>query len=54
MKWQLWVDYQRTDERGLTHASSADAETGATLAPGEFVVVGNEDADIKRCDEVRV
>lgn len=45
MKWHLWVDYQRTDGHGLTHANAADAEPGTTLTPGEFVIVGNEDAD---------
>lgn len=45
MRWHLWVDYQRTDGSGLTHASAANAEPGISLAPGDFIVVGNEDAD---------
>jgi hypothetical protein len=45
MSWDLWVDYQRRDGDGLTHASVKDASPGVALAVGECVVVGNEEAD---------
>jgi hypothetical protein len=45
VKWDLWVDYQRRDEDGLTHTSLRAAEPGVTVTPGSYVVVGNEDAD---------
>ena len=45
MKWDLWIDYHRLDDDGLTHASVKDAEPGVELAVGRYVVVGNEEAD---------
>jgi predicted amidohydrolase YtcJ len=45
MSWDLWVDYQRRDGEGLTHASVKDVEPGVALEVGGFVVVGNEEAD---------
>lgn len=45
MEWDLWIDYHRQDEDGLTHASVQDATPGVTLSPGAHVVVGNEEAD---------
>jgi hypothetical protein len=45
MSWDLWVDYQRRDGDGLTHASVKDASPGVELEVGGFVVVGNEKAD---------
>lgn len=45
MKWDLWVDYHRRDEDGLTHTNIIDAEPGIELRPGLFFVVGNEEAD---------
>lgn len=45
MKWDLWVDYHRTDGDGLTHTNARHAATGVTLRPGVFLVVGNEEAD---------
>ena len=45
MEWQLWIDYQRCDGDGLTHASAKDAEPNTILSPGTFIIVGNEDAD---------
>lgn len=45
MKWDLWVDYHRTDGAGLTHTNVRHAVSGVTLRPGVFVVVGNEEAD---------
>lgn len=45
MEWDLWVDYHRTDGAGLTHTNARHAAPGVTLRVGEFVVVGNEEAD---------
>jgi hypothetical protein len=45
MSWELWVDYQRRDGDGLTHASVKDVSRGVALEVGGFVVVGNEEAD---------
>jgi len=45
MKWNLWVDYHRTDEQGLTHANVRNAAAGINVQPGSFLIVGNEDAD---------
>ena len=45
MTWDLWVDYHRQDEDGLTHASVEDVEPGVTLTLGAHLVVGNEEAD---------
>jgi hypothetical protein len=45
MSWELWVDYQRRDGNGLTHASVKDVSAGVALEVGGFVVVGNEEAD---------
>ncbi|MGH9188976.1 MAG: hypothetical protein ACRD0Q_02915 [Acidimicrobiales bacterium] len=43
MDWDLWVDYHRHDAAGLTHASTRDTEI--ELVAGEYIVVGNEEAD---------
>jgi hypothetical protein len=43
--WDLWIDYHGIDADGLTHASARDVSPGVTLAPGMFVIVGNEDAE---------
>lgn len=45
MKWDLWVDYHRTDGAGLTHTNARHTAPGVTLRPGLFLVVGNEEAD---------
>ena len=45
MTWDLWVDYLRTDGEGLTHTSVRNVSPGVILRVGEYVVVGNEDAD---------
>ena len=45
MKWDLWVDYHRTDGDGLTHTNVRDVESGIALHVGDHVVVGNEEAD---------
>jgi hypothetical protein len=43
--WDLWVDFHRIDADALTHASLADASTGAKIEPGRYLVVGDYDAD---------
>jgi hypothetical protein len=45
LAWDLWVDYHRTDGAGLTHTNSRHLAPGITLRVGQFVVVGNEEAD---------
>jgi hypothetical protein len=45
MDWDLWVDYHRTDGAGLTHANARHLPPGRTLTVGEYLVVGNEEAD---------
>lgn len=45
VKWDLRVDYHRTDGNGLTHTNVPNAEPGVELKQGEHVVVGNEEAD---------
>lgn len=46
MRWDLWIDYHRRDADGLTHAHLDDAAPGTQLTPGNFIVVGNEEADL--------
>jgi hypothetical protein len=55
MSWDLWVDYQRTDERGLTHTNVRNAAAGVDPQPGVHLVVGNEEADpaVAKVIEVR-
>ena len=45
MRWDLWVDFMRTDGDGLTHASARNVTPGVPLEVGSHVVVGNEDAE---------
>lgn len=45
VKWDLWVDYHRTDGERLTHTNVRNAAPGVQLKQGEHVVVGNEEAD---------
>lgn len=45
MRWELWVDYLRTDGQGLTRMSVRNARPGLSLRVGDHVVVGNEDAE---------
>lgn len=45
MSWDLWVDYHRTDENGLTHSNVRNAAAGVELRAGSHIVVGNEEAD---------
>ncbi len=43
--WDLWVDFHRVDAAGLTHAHARDAAAGVVLERGQFIVVGDDDAD---------
>ena len=45
VRWDLWVDYHRTDGVGLTHTNLRNAEPGVAVQVGRFLVVGNEEAD---------
>lgn len=45
VNYDLWVDYHRRDGEGLTHTHVDDVETDIELVPGDFVVVGNQEAD---------
>jgi hypothetical protein len=54
MSWDLWVDYHRTDERGLTHSNVRNASPGVELRTGMHLVVGNEEADSAVAEVVEV
>ena len=54
MTWQLWIDYHRTDGEGLTHGNVRNAVPGTTLVVGEYIVVGNEEADPAVAEVVQV
>lgn len=43
--WDLWVDFHRVDADGLTHAHIADLSAGVEPRTGDYLVVGDEDAD---------
>lgn len=44
-EWDLWVDFHRVDADGLTHAHTADLSAGVEPQTGDYIVVGDEDAD---------
>lgn len=52
--WDLWIDYQRCDDDGLTHGDIRHARVGLVVKPGMNLVVGNEDADLANAEVVRV
>ncbi len=54
MSWDLWVDYHRTDERGLTHTNLRNVTAGVDLQPGQHVVVGNEEADAAVAEVIEI
>jgi hypothetical protein len=54
MDWQLWIDYHRTDAEGLTHGNVRNAAPGTTLVVGEYIIVGNEEADPAVAEMVQV
>ena len=43
--WDLWVDFHRVDAAGLTHANVRHASAGVRFEEGQFIVVGDDDAD---------
>ena len=43
--WDLWIDFQRAEDGGLTHANVRDLRAGLDVKVGDTLVVGNEDAD---------
>jgi hypothetical protein len=45
MRWDLWVDFQRADDDGLTRGNVRHARPGVELQVGDTIVVGNEDAE---------
>jgi predicted amidohydrolase YtcJ len=54
MKWDLWVDYHRTDGDGLTHTNIREAEEGVVIEPGRHIVVGDYDADLAVAEVVSI
>lgn len=44
-EWDLWVDFHRVDADGLTHAHADDLSAGVDPQTGDYIVVGDEDAD---------
>ena len=44
-EWDLWVDFHRVDADGLTHAHVDDLTAGVEPHTGDYLVVGDEDAD---------
>ncbi len=45
MAWDLWIDFQRGDDDGLTSANVRNLRAGLTVQLGDTIVVGNEDAE---------
>jgi hypothetical protein len=45
MDWDLWVDYHRTDDDGLTHTHRRHLRPGVDLIVGSHLLVGNEEAE---------
>ena len=43
--WDLWIDFQRADDEGLTRGNIRNARPGVALNVGNVIVVGNEDAE---------
>jgi hypothetical protein len=54
MDWQLWIDYHRTDVEGLTHANIRNVAPGTKLVVGDYILVGNEEADPAVAEVVQV
>jgi hypothetical protein len=52
--WDLWIDYQRRDDEGLTHGDIRHARAGLVLEPGMTLIVGNEDANSAIAEVVRI
>ena len=45
MDWDLWIDFKRGEDDGLTHANARNLRTGLSVKVGDTIVVGNEDAE---------
>ena len=45
MSWDLWIDFQRADDNGLTRGNTRHTRSGVELHLGDTIVVGNEDAE---------
>ena len=43
--WDLWIDFQRADDEGLTHANVRNLRAGLEVRVGDVIIVGNEDAE---------
>ena len=43
--WDMWVDFARVYEGGLTYGHLSDAVAGVEVKPGGHLVVGDDDAD---------
>ena len=43
--WDLRIDFHRVDADGLTHAHVDDLAQGREVRTGEYLVVGDDDAD---------
>ena len=45
MAWDLWIDFQRADDEGLTRGNVRNLRAGLQVEVGDMIVVGNEDAE---------
>lgn len=45
LAWDLRVDFHRVDAEGLTHTHADDLSAGIEPHAGDYLVVGDEDAD---------
>jgi hypothetical protein len=52
--WRLWIDYHRTDAEGLTHGNIRNVAPGTKLVVGDYILVGNEEADPAVAEVVHV
>jgi len=52
--WDLCIDYHRRDGDGFTHGNVRNARSDVELAPGRYVVVGNEEAGAAVAEVVRI
>ena len=54
MAWDLWIDFQRGDDDGLTYSNVRNLRAGLSVKPGDTIVVGNEDAEPGLAEVVEV
>ena len=45
LRWDLWIDFQRADDEGLTRGNVRNLREGLSLKVGDVIVVGNEEAE---------